>query len=87
MTQLLGSPGDLNENLMEGFGVVDPCSENWRLTMGSRLTSHKDRLSKLEHKLSAMNTTIQTTQSLSLGAQAEYRRINPIVTQHESIIP
>ena len=65
MAQLLGSLGDLNENIREGFGVVAACSENWRLTMDFCLTSHEDRLSKLEHKLSAMNTTIQTNQSLS----------------------
>ena len=34
-----------------------------------------------------MNTSIQTTQSLSLGAQDECRRINAKVIQHESIIP
>ena len=56
--------------------------------MGSCLTSHEGRLSKLEHKFSVMNTTtIQNAQSLSLGAQAEYRRIGAMVTQHESISP
>ena len=55
--------------------------------MGSHLTSHEDRLSKLEHNLSAMNTSIWTTQSLSSEAQAECRRINSIITQHDSIIP
>ena len=34
-----------------------------------------------------MNTSIQMTQSLSSGAQAECRRINSIIIQHESIIP
>ena len=47
MAQLLGTLGDLNENLREGFCVVAACSDNWRLTIDSRLTSHKDRLSKL----------------------------------------
>ena len=47
MAQLLGSVGDLNENLREGFGTVASCSDNWRITMGSCLTSHEDRLSKL----------------------------------------
>ena len=46
MAQLLGSLGDLNENLREGFGVVAACSDNWRCTMSSRLTSREDRLSK-----------------------------------------
>ena len=48
MTQFLGSPGDLNENPREGFCVVAACSNSWRHTMGSHLTSHEDRLSKLE---------------------------------------
>ena len=76
MTQLLGSLGNFNENLREGFGIVAGCSDNWRHTMGSQITSHKDRLFKLEHNLSAMNTAIQNT---------EHRRIDTMVTQH--IIP
>ena len=56
--------------------------------MGSCLTSHEGRLSKLEHKFSVMNTTtIQNAQSLSLGAQAESGGMDALVTQHESIIP
>ena len=55
--------------------------------MGSCLASHKDRLSKLEHNLSVMKTSMQTTQSLSLETQGEYRRINAKVIQHECIIP
>ena len=69
MTQLLGSLGNLNENLREGFGTVAACFDNWRHTMGSRHTSHKDRLLKLEHNLSARNTAIKNTQSLSSGVQ------------------
>ena len=34
-----------------------------------------------------MNTAIQKNQSLTLEIQAEYRRINAIVTQHENLIP
>ena len=34
-----------------------------------------------------MNTAIQKTQSLNLGVQAEHRRIEALVTQHENIIP
>ena len=34
-----------------------------------------------------MSTAFQNTQSLSLGVQAEHRRIDAMVTQHESIIP
>ena len=35
MTQLLGSLGNLIENLWEVFGIVAACSDNWRHTMGS----------------------------------------------------
>ena len=49
MAQLLGSLDDLNENFREEFGVVAACSDNWRCTIGSCLTSQEDRLSKLEH--------------------------------------
>ena len=87
MTQLLGFLGDLNENIRKGFSVVAACSDNWRCTMCSCLTSHEVRLSKLECNLAAMNTTIQTAQSLSSRAQAEYGQINSIIAQHESIIP
>ena len=34
-----------------------------------------------------MNKTIQESQTLFLGLQAEYRRIDEIITQHETIIP
>ena len=66
MMQLLGLLGNLNEKIREGFGIVATYSDNWRHTMGSGHTSHEDRLLKLEHNLSAMNTAIQNTQSLSL---------------------
>ena len=33
MTQLLGSLGDLNQNLREGFSIVAACSDNWRHTI------------------------------------------------------
>ena len=84
MAQVLGSLGDLNENLRVGFGIVAACSDNWRLTMGSCLTSHEDRLSKLEHNFSVMNTTFKNARSLSSRAQAD--RIDAMVTQHEGII-
>ena len=61
LKQLLSSMGSLNENPREGFGIIAACSDNWRHTMGSRQTSHKERLLKLEHSLSAMNTAIQNT--------------------------
>ena len=52
MTQFLGSPGDLNKNPREGSRVVAACSDNWRQTMGTHLTSHEDGLSKQEYNLS-----------------------------------
>ena len=79
MGQLLGSLGNLNENLREGFGIVAACSDNWRHTMGTRLTSHEDRLLKLEQSLSGMNTAIQNTHSLSLGVQVDHRRTDTMV--------
>ena len=86
LTQLLSSLGNLNENPRDGFGIVAACSDNWRHTMGSRHTSHEDRLLKLEHNLSAMKTAIQNTQSLNLGVQVGHRRIEAMIAQHESII-
>ena len=41
----------------------------------------------LEHSLIAMNNAIQGSQSLFLGLQAEYRRMDPIITQHKALIP
>ena len=87
MTQLLGSLGDLNQNIKEGFSVVAACSNNWRLALASRLTNHEDRLSKLEYELSAMNSSILTTQSLNSEIRMGYRRFNFLLEQHENIIP
>ena len=44
-------------------------------------------LLKLEHSLLTINIAIQKMQSLNLGVQAEHRRIEALVTQHENIIP
>ena len=85
-TQLLSSLGNLNKKPREGFGIVAACSDNWRHTMDSQHTSHEDRLLKLEHYVSVMNTAIQNTQSLNLGIQAEHRSIEAMVAQHKSII-
>ena len=80
LTQLLTSIGNLNENPREGFGIVAACSDNWRHTMGSQHTSHEERLLKLKHSLSAMNTAIQNTQSFNPGVQAEHGRTKAWVT-------
>ena len=44
-------------------------------------------LLKLEHSLLTINIAIQKIKSLNLGVQAEHRRIEALVTQHENIIP
>ena len=46
LTQLLGSLGDLNQNLMGGFHSLAACSDNWNQSMSNYLTGHDDRLSK-----------------------------------------
>ena len=42
---------------------------------------------KLENSLLTMYTAIQKSHSLNLGIQAEHRRSEGLVTQHENIIP
>ena len=63
MTQLLESLGDLNQNLMSGFNVVTACSDNWRQSMRTQLTTHDDRLSKLENTLSTLKSSMQIVQA------------------------
>ena len=55
--------------------------------MVSRYTNQEERLLRLEYSLLTMNTVIQISQSLTLGIQAEHRRIDAMVTQHKNIIP
>ena len=52
--------------------------------MSSRCNNQDDRLLKLEHSLLAMNNAIQGSHSLFLGLQAECRRIDAMVTKHET---
>ena len=40
MTQLLESVGDLNRNLVSGLNIVAACSDNWRQSMGTQLSTH-----------------------------------------------
>ena len=55
--------------------------------MTSRYNNQKDRILSLKHSLLTMNTAIQGYQSLFLGLQAEYRRMDAIITQYEALIP
>ena len=73
---------DFSKSMTQLLGYLGNLNEN---PMGSRHTSHKDRLLKLEHNLSAMNTAIQNVQSLNLGVQAEQRKIEAMVAQHKSM--
>ena len=87
LTQILSSLGhNLNENPREGFSIVSACTDTWKDTMISRHNNQKERILSLEHSLLVMNNTIQGSQTLFLGLQAEYRRMDEIITQHETII-
>ena len=55
--------------------------------MISRHNNQEERILSLEHSLFVMNNTIQGSQTLFLGLQTEYRRMDEIITQHEAIIP
>ena len=55
--------------------------------MSSLCNSQEEILLKLEHGILALNTAVQGSHSLSLGLQAERRRIDTVVTQHETLCP
>ena len=55
--------------------------------MSSQYNCQNKRLLKLEYSLLAMNTSVQGSQSVFLGLQAECRRIHTIITQHKSLLP
>ena len=77
---------NLNENPRERFAIVSACTDTWKDTMMSRHNNQEERVLSLEHGLLAMNATIQGSQSLFLGLQAEYKRMDAIITQHEALI-
>ena len=82
MTQILSSLGhNLNENPREGFAIVSACTDTWKDTMILRHNNQEEKILSLEHNLLVMNNT------MFLGLQAEYRRMNEIITQCETIIP
>ena len=84
MTQLLGSLGDLNQNLMIGFNVVTACSDNWRQSMRTYLTGHDDRLSKLKHTLSTMRSSVGTAQAIYSEIGKVQKTISSVIDQQES---
>ena len=86
MTQLLGSQGDLNLNLMGGFYTVAACSDKWRQSICAYLSNHDDRLSKLEQTLSTMKSSIVTMQATNSGMLAEQRRINSALDHQKRTI-
>ena len=86
MTQLLESVGDLNLNLRSGFNIVAACSDNWRQSMRTQLTTHDNRLSKLENTLSTLKSSIRTAQATSSEIAVEQRRISTMVYQNEDTI-
>ena len=82
LTQILSSLGHkINENPREGFAIVSACTDTWKDTM---ILRHNK---SLEHNLLVINNTIQGSQTLFLGLQADYKRMDEIINQHETIIP
>ena len=84
MTQLLGSLGDLNQNLMGGFNIVAACSDNWRQSIHTFLPGHDDRLSKLEHILSTMRSSVGTAQAIYSEIGKVQKTISSVIDQQES---
>ena len=78
---------NLNENPRERFAIVSACTDTWKDTMMSRHNNQEERVLSLEHSLLVMYNTIQGSQTLFLGLQAEYRRMDEIITEHEAILP
>ena len=62
MSQLLGSLGNLNEKVMDGFSIVAAYSDNWRQSMRANLTGWDNRLSRLEESLGVMRSSLRKTQ-------------------------
>ena len=85
---ILSSLGhNLNTNPKEGFAIVSVCTDMWKETMMSRHCNQEEKCLGLDHKFLIMTNTIQGTQSSFLGLQIEFRRMDEIVIQHETIIP
>ena len=66
---------------MKGFVIVFACTDTWKDTMISRHNNQEERILSLEHSLLVTNNTIQGSQTLFLGLQAEHRKLDEISTQ------
>ena len=55
--------------------------------MTTRHSNQEERILSLEHHLLVMNNTIQGSQISYLGLQAQFRRLDEMVTWHETIVP
>ena len=58
----------------------------WKERMTSRHHNQEERILGLEHNLLVMTNTIQGPHTSFVRLQAELRRMDEIVTQHETII-
>ena len=55
--------------------------------MTARHNRQEERILNLEHQLSIMSNTIQGSQTSLVRLQAEFRRLDDMVTRHETVIP
>ena len=49
--------------------------------------NQEERILGLEHQLFVTNNTIQGSQTSFLGFQSEFRRLDDMITRHETIVP
>ena len=87
LTQILSSLGhNLNAHPKEGFSIVFACTDMWKETMTTRHSNQEERILSLEHHLLVMTNTIQGSQTSFLGLQAEFGRLDEMVTRHEIVV-
>ena len=86
MSQLLGSLGDLNLNVMEGFNIVAACSDNWRQAMRANQTGRGDRISKLEKNLAVMRSSLRKTQDEYAKMCSNQHKVSFMIDQHERTV-
>ena len=84
MTQLLGSMGDLNQNLMGGFNLVAACSDNAYSSIWS--SGHDERLSKLERTLSGMKSSLGNVQNVKSEIGLKQSKISSLTDQQENLV-
>ena len=88
LTQILASLGhNLNANPKEGFDVISAGTDTWKETMTLRHNRQEERILNLAHQLSIMSINIQGSQNSLLKLQADFRRLDYMVIQHEMISP